>query len=44
MRDDTVEHLTEIGYLAKVAFFQKVRCVFHFAKINITNHYSELEI
>ena len=30
--------------LVKVAFFQKVRCIFHIAKINIPNHYPELEI
>ena len=28
----------------KVAFCQKVRCIFHIAKINIPNHYPELEI
>ena len=28
----------------KVAFFQKVQCVFHIAKKHIPNHYPELEI
>ena len=28
----------------KGGFFQKVRCVFYIAKINIPNHYPELEI
>ena len=28
----------------KVAFFQRVRCVFHIAKIDIPNHYPVLEI
>ena len=32
-------------YLLKVAFFQKVRCVFQISKKkNTTNHYPELEI
>ena len=35
----TVEDL-----LLKVASFQKVWCVFQISKINITNHYPELEI
>ena len=34
----------DFRYLLKVAFFQKVQCVFHIAKINIPNHYPELEI
>ena len=32
------------GAFFKVFFFQKVRCVFHIAEINIPNHYPELEI
>ena len=29
---------------SKGGFFQKVQCVFYIAKINIPNHYPELEI